>query len=128
LGRKGTLPLGKVDLLLSLGATPNARTVQVTFDIVDMVYPYNAILDRGTIDRLKATIHGLYLCMKLQDPRANLRSTKGSRLPATSKGTLSIAIEMYIVSKKKPNTTQALMWRKWKRIQFKALNRPKKCP
>jgi hypothetical protein len=43
LGRKGTLPLGKIELLLSLGATPNGRTMQVTFDIVDMVYPEREI-------------------------------------------------------------------------------------
>ena len=29
---------------LSFGAAPNARSEQVTFDIVDMVYPYNTII------------------------------------------------------------------------------------
>jgi hypothetical protein len=45
-GGKGTFPVGKIDLPLSFGVAPNARSEQVTFDIVDMVYPYNAIMGR----------------------------------------------------------------------------------
>jgi hypothetical protein len=30
-----------------------------------MVYPYNAILGRGSINKFEAAIHGLYLCMKI---------------------------------------------------------------
>jgi hypothetical protein len=33
-----------------------------------MVYPYNAIMGRGSINKLKAVIHGLYLCMKILGP------------------------------------------------------------
>jgi hypothetical protein len=40
----------------------------VTFDIVDMVYPYNAIMGRGSINKFEAAIHGLYLCMKIPGP------------------------------------------------------------
>lgn len=63
-----TFPLGKIELLLSLGAVPSARTKQVTFDIVHMVYPYNAIMGIGLINKLEATIHGLYMCMKILGP------------------------------------------------------------
>lgn len=62
---KRMFPLGKIELLLSLGTTPNAMTEQVTFDIVNMVYPYNVVMGRGSIDKLEAAIHGLYLCMKI---------------------------------------------------------------
>lgn len=65
---KGTFPLCKIDMPLSLGTSPNTGTEQVTFDIVDMVYPYNAILDRGSLNKLEAAIHSLYLCMKLSGP------------------------------------------------------------
>jgi hypothetical protein len=67
-GGKGTFPVGKIELLLSFGTTPNARSEQITFDIVDMVYPYNAIMGRGSINKLEATIHGVYLCMKILGP------------------------------------------------------------
>jgi hypothetical protein len=64
-GGKGTFPVGKIELPLSFGVAPNARSEQVTFDIVDMVYPYNAIMGRGSINKFEAAIHGLYLCMKI---------------------------------------------------------------
>jgi hypothetical protein len=54
---------------LSFGVAPNARSEQVTFDIVDMVYPYNAIMGRGSINKFEAAIHGLYLCMKIPGPQ-----------------------------------------------------------
>jgi hypothetical protein len=62
---KGTFPVGKIELHLSFSVAPNARSEQVTFDIVDMVYPYNAIMGRGSINKFEAVIHGLYLCMKI---------------------------------------------------------------
>jgi hypothetical protein len=64
-GGKGTFPVDKLELSLSFGATPNARSKQITFDIVDMVYPYNAIMGRGSINTFEVAIHGLYLCMKI---------------------------------------------------------------
>jgi hypothetical protein len=67
-GGKGTFPVGKIELPLSFSVAPNARSEQVTFDIVDMVYPYNAIMGRGSINKFEAPIHGLYLCMKIPGP------------------------------------------------------------
>jgi hypothetical protein len=66
---KGTFLVGKIELSLSFGAAPNARSEQVTFDIVDMVYPYNAIMGCGSINKFEAAIHGLYLCMKIPGPQ-----------------------------------------------------------
>jgi hypothetical protein len=68
-GDKGTFPVGKIELRLSFGVAPNARSELVTFDIVDMVYPYNAIMGRGSINKFEAAIHGLYLCMKIPGPQ-----------------------------------------------------------
>jgi hypothetical protein len=68
-GGKGTFPVGKIELPLSFGVAPNARSEQVTFDIVDMVYPYNAIMGQGSINKFEAAIHGLYLCMKIPGPQ-----------------------------------------------------------
>jgi hypothetical protein len=68
-GGKGTFPVGKIELPLSFGVAPNARSEQVTFDIFDMVYPYNAIMGRGSINKFEAAIHGLYLCMKIPGPQ-----------------------------------------------------------
>jgi hypothetical protein len=34
-----------------------------------MVYPYNAILGRGSINKFEAVNHGLYFCMKIPGPQ-----------------------------------------------------------
>jgi hypothetical protein len=68
-GGKGTFPIRKIELPLSFGVAPNARSEQITFDIVDMVYLYNAIIGRGSINKFEAAIYGLYLCMKIPDPQ-----------------------------------------------------------
>jgi hypothetical protein len=34
-----------------------------------MVYPYNAIMSRSSINKFEASIHGLYLCMKIPGPQ-----------------------------------------------------------
>jgi hypothetical protein len=68
-GGKGTFPVGKIELPLPFGVAPNARSEHVTFDIVDMVYPYNAIMGRGSINKFEAAIHKLYLCMKIPGPQ-----------------------------------------------------------
>jgi hypothetical protein len=61
--------VGKIELPLSFGVAPNARSEQVTFDIIDMVYPYNTIMGRGSINKFEAAIHRLYLCMKIPGPQ-----------------------------------------------------------
>jgi hypothetical protein len=43
----------------------NTRTKQVVFDIVDMEYPYNVIIGRGTLNAFEVVLHPAYLCMKL---------------------------------------------------------------
>jgi hypothetical protein len=68
-GGKGTFPVGKIELPLSFGVEPNARSEQVMFDIVDMVYLYNAIMGRGSINTFESAIHGLYLYMKIPGPQ-----------------------------------------------------------
>jgi hypothetical protein len=66
---KGTFPVGKIELPLSFDVAPNARSEQVTFDIIDMVYPYNAIMGQGSINKFEAAIDGLYLYMKILGPQ-----------------------------------------------------------
>jgi hypothetical protein len=34
-----------------------------------MVYPYNAIMGQGSINKFEAAIHGLYLCIKIPGPQ-----------------------------------------------------------
>ena len=62
--------LGKITMSVTFGFINNTRTEQVVFDIVDMEYPYNAIIGRGTLNAFEAILHPAYLCMKaLRVPR-----------------------------------------------------------
>jgi hypothetical protein len=67
---------------VTFGFVHNTRTEQVVFDIVDMEYPYNAIICRGTLNAFEATLHPAYLCMKIlseQGPIAIHRSQEAAR-------------------------------------------------
>jgi hypothetical protein len=52
--------------------SPQCKNKVVTFDTVDMVYPYNSIMGRGSINKLEAAIHGFYLCMKIIGPHGTI--------------------------------------------------------
>jgi hypothetical protein len=57
--------LGKITMPVTFSFVHNTRTEQVVFDIVDMEYPYNAIIGRGTLNAFEAILHPAYLCMKI---------------------------------------------------------------
>jgi hypothetical protein len=57
--------LGKVVLPVSFGTVQNARTEYLSFDVVEMYYPYNGILGRGFPNKFEAVIHQAYLCIKI---------------------------------------------------------------
>jgi hypothetical protein len=57
--------LGKITMPITSGYVYKTRTKQVVFDIVDMDYPYNAIIGRGTPNAFEAILHPAYLCIKI---------------------------------------------------------------
>jgi hypothetical protein len=64
-GGRQIVALGKITMLVTFGFINNTRTEQIVFDIVDMEYPYNAIIGRGTLNAFEAILHPAYLCMKI---------------------------------------------------------------
>ena len=64
-GGKRIYALGKISLLVSFGGQENERTEYVTFDVVDLYYPYNAIFKRWFANKFNIAIHMGYLCMKM---------------------------------------------------------------
>jgi hypothetical protein len=64
-GGRQIVALGKITMLVTFCYVYNTRTEQVVFDIVDMEYPYNAIIGRGTLNAFEAILHPVYLCMKI---------------------------------------------------------------
>jgi hypothetical protein len=81
-GIRHILALGKVTMPITFGYVHNTRIGQVVFDIVDMDYPYNAIIGRGTLNAFEAILHPAYLCMKIpsdQGPIAVYGSQEAAR-------------------------------------------------
>jgi hypothetical protein len=50
---------------ISFGTTKTPRTEYITFDVVDMLYPYNAIFGWGLLNTFKVVLHSTYLCLKV---------------------------------------------------------------
>jgi hypothetical protein len=80
-GGRQIVALGKITMPVTLGFVHNTRTEQVVFDIVDMEYPYNAIISRGTLNAFEAILHPAYLCMKIPSEQGPI-ATHGSQEPA----------------------------------------------
>jgi hypothetical protein len=64
-GGRQIVALGKITMSVTFGYVNNTRTEQVVFHIVDMEYPYNAIIGRGTLNAFESILHPAYLCMKI---------------------------------------------------------------
>jgi hypothetical protein len=64
-GGRQIVALGKITMSVTFDYVHNTRIEQVVFDIVDMEYPYNAIIGRGTLNAFEAILHPAYLCMKM---------------------------------------------------------------
>jgi hypothetical protein len=57
IGNKRIEALGKIDVNVTFGQDATMRTKVITFDVVDFIYPYNAIFGRNTINKFAAVIH-----------------------------------------------------------------------
>jgi hypothetical protein len=74
--------LAKMTMSVTFGYVHNTRSEQVVFDIVDMEYPYNATIGRGTLNAFESILHTTYLCMKIpseQEPIAVHGSQEAAR-------------------------------------------------
>jgi hypothetical protein len=58
-------PIGSISLQVSFGTLSNTCIEYITFDVVDMNYPYNTIFGRGLLNTFEVALHSLYLCMKV---------------------------------------------------------------
>jgi hypothetical protein len=56
-----------ISLPVSFGTPKNPRIEYITFDVVDMTYPYNAIFRRGLLNTFKVALHSTYLCVTPQN-------------------------------------------------------------
>jgi hypothetical protein len=57
--------VGVITLSMSFDTPKNPHTEYITFDVVDMPYPYNAIFGRGLLNTFEAALCSTYLCLKI---------------------------------------------------------------
>jgi hypothetical protein len=79
-GGKQIATLGKITISITFDYVHNTINEQVVFNIVDLDYPYNAIIGRGTFNAFKAILHPAYLCMKIPSDLAQLLCMEAKRL------------------------------------------------
>jgi hypothetical protein len=54
-----------ITLLISFGTPKKPHTEYITFDVVDIMYPYNAIFGQGLLNTIEVVLHSTYLCLKV---------------------------------------------------------------
>jgi hypothetical protein len=59
------IALGKLIMPVTFGYVNNIRIEDTMFHVIDMEFPYNAVLGRGTLNAFEAVLHSAYLCMKI---------------------------------------------------------------
>jgi hypothetical protein len=64
-GAQQVMALGKLAMPINFSYVNNTRIEEVMFEIVDMEFPYNAIIGRGTLNVFEAVLHLSYLCIKI---------------------------------------------------------------
>mgnify|MGYP003730194399 CR=1 FL=1 len=57
--------MGKALLTVCFEQGHKTRTEDIIFDIVEINYPYNAIIGRATLNAFEAVLHSAYLAMKI---------------------------------------------------------------
>ena len=57
--------IGSTLLEVSFGQGANHRSEDIIFDVVNIDYPYNAIIGRPTLNAFEAVLHPAYLTMKI---------------------------------------------------------------
>jgi hypothetical protein len=64
-GGKRLDPVGAITLPVSFGTPENPGTEYITFDMVDIPYPYNAIFGSSLLSTFEDALHSAYLCLKV---------------------------------------------------------------
>ncbi|KAL5779169.1 hypothetical protein ACOSQ2_009906 [Xanthoceras sorbifolium] len=69
IGGHRTKPRGQIDLPVRFGSRPKTRSLWVTFQVIDIPFPFNMLIERPTLYDLRA-VSSVY-CMKVKFPTEN---------------------------------------------------------
>jgi hypothetical protein len=64
-GGKRIEPVRTITLLVFFDIPKNAHTEYITFDVINLAYPYNAIFGRVLLNTFEAALHSVYHCLKV---------------------------------------------------------------
>ena len=84
-GGKQIEALGNMELNVTFREGNTQRTELITFDVVDIAYPYNAIFGRNSIIKFAAIINQAYLCMKIPTAGAVIMILGTKKMPEGTK-------------------------------------------
>jgi hypothetical protein len=87
-GGQQVMALGKLTMPINFGYVNNTRTEKVLFEIVDMEFPYNAIIRRGTPNTFEAVLYSAYLCMKIPNNQGVISVYGSQEAARRAEGTL----------------------------------------
>jgi hypothetical protein len=96
--------LGKIDVNVTFRQDATMRTEVITFDVIDFMYPYNAIFGHNTINKFAVVIHQGYLLMKIPTV-AGVISVYGSQEEAqrAERNTSMLNRQVHVIDEAKGN-------------------------
>jgi hypothetical protein len=119
-GGKQIVALGKITMPVTFGYVHNTRTEQVVFDIVDMEYPYNAIIGRGTLNAFEAILQPAYLCMKIPSEQGPIAVHGSQEAARRAEGSWTDSKAIHNIDE-----TEAYQQYKHKREKVASVDQPK---
>jgi hypothetical protein len=122
-GGRQIVALGKITTRVTFGYVNNTRTEQVVFDIVDMEYPYNAIIGRGTLNAFEAILHPAYLCMKIASEQGPIAIHGSQEAARRAKGSCTDSKDIHNIDE-----AEAYQQYKHKREKAPSAGQPKPMP
>jgi hypothetical protein len=80
--------IGKLIMPVTFRYVNNTRTVDVMFNVVDMEFPYNVVIRRGTLNVFEAVLYLAYLCMKIPNNQGVISVYGSQEAARRAEGTL----------------------------------------
>jgi hypothetical protein len=82
------MALGKLIMHVTFGYVNHTRTEDTMFDVVDMEFPYNIVIGRGTLNVFEAVLHSAYICMKIPSNQGVISVYGSQETARRAEGTL----------------------------------------
>jgi hypothetical protein len=119
-GGRQIVALGKITIQVTFDYVHNTRTEQVVFDIVDMEYPYNAIIGRGTLNAFEAILYPAYLCMKIPSEQGPIDVHGSQEVARSAEGSWTDSKAIHNI-----DGAEACQQYKYKREKAASVDQPK---